>query len=263
MIGLRGKPKIEVRGLNLQFPGKVRGSTVDVLRGVDLVVAEGEFVCLVGPSGCGKSTLLNVIGGFLSPTAGTVEIDGEAVSAPDPRRVFIFQENGVFPWLSVEENIGFGLGKMPANEKRETVARYVEMMRLTGFERSYPRELSGGMKQRVELARALSTEPDVLYMDEPFGALDYLTRLRLRAELVQLWQRIDPTILFVTHDVEEAVQLADRIVVMEQRPSRIREIVPVTLPRPRDPVDPEYQRLRDRIFALMGLDHMGLAGGGR
>ncbi len=258
----RAKPKIEVRGLDLKFPGKVRGSVVDVLRGIDLAVADGEFVCLVGPSGCGKSTLLNVVGGFLSPTAGTVEIDGEEVSAPDPRRIFIFQENGVFPWLTVEENIGFGLGKIPASERREIVARYVEIMRLSGFERSYPRELSGGMKQRVEIARALATEPDVLYMDEPFGALDYLTRLRLRAELVQLWQRIDPTILFVTHDVEEAVQLADRIVVMEQRPSRIREIVPVPLPRPRDPDDPEYQRLRDRIFALMGLDHLGLSGAG-
>jgi NitT/TauT family transport system ATP-binding protein len=259
---MNAKPKIEVRGLELKFPGKVPNSTVDVLRGVDLAVAEGEFVCLVGPSGCGKSTLLNIVGGFLAPTVGSVEIDGEAVSAPDPRRVFIFQENGVFPWLTVEENIGFGLGHRPGAERREIVARYVEMMRLSGFERSYPRELSGGMKQRVELARALATEPDVLYMDEPFGALDYLTRLRLRAELVQLWQRIDPTILFVTHDVEEAVQLADRIVVMEQRPSRIREIVPVPLPRPRDPVDPEYQRLRDRIFALLGLDHLGLKNDG-
>jgi NitT/TauT family transport system ATP-binding protein len=256
------RAKIEIRDLALNFPGKSRGSTVDVLRGIDLTVAAGEFVCLVGPSGCGKSTLLNVVGGFLTPTSGSVEIDGEAVSAPDPRRVFIFQENGVFPWLTVAENIGFGLGKKPPAERREIVRRYVETMRLTGFERSYPRELSGGMKQRVELARALATEPDVLYMDEPFGALDYLTRLRLRAELVQLWQRIDPTILFVTHDVEEAVQLADRIVVMEQRPSRIREIVPVPLPRPRDPADPEYQRLRDRIFALLGLDHLGLSGGG-
>lgn len=254
----RKTPKIAVRGLELKFPGKVRGTTIDVLKSVDLGVAEGEFVCLVGPSGCGKSTLLNVIGGFLPPTAGTVEIDGEVVDAPDPRRVFIFQENGVFPWLTVEENIGFGLGKVSPEQRREVVARYVEMMRLSGFERSYPRELSGGMKQRVEIARALATEPDILYMDEPFGALDYLTRLRLRAELVQLWQRIDPTILFVTHDVEEAVQLADRIVVMEQRPSRIREIVPVPLPRPRDPDDPEYRRLRDRIFALMGLDHLGL-----
>jgi NitT/TauT family transport system ATP-binding protein len=256
----QAKPKIEVRGLELKFPGKARGSTVDVLRSIDLTVATGELVCLVGPSGCGKTTLLNVVGGFLAPTSGAIEIDGETVSAPDPRRVFIFQENGVFPWLTVEENIGFGLGAKPAAERREIVRRYVEMMRLSGFERSYPRELSGGMKQRVELARALATEPDVLYMDEPFGALDYLTRLRLRAELVQLWQRIDPTILFVTHDVEEAVQLADRIVVMEQRPSRIREIVPVPLPRPRVPADPEYQRLRDRIFALMGLDHLGLNG---
>ncbi|HXU34515.1 MAG TPA: ABC transporter ATP-binding protein [Thermoanaerobaculia bacterium] len=256
------QPKIEIRGLNLQFPGKSRGSTVDVLRGIDLAVADGEFVCLVGPSGCGKTTLLNVVGGFLPPTSGKVEIDGEAVSAPDPRRVFIFQENGVFPWLTVEENIGFGLGKKPEAERRAIVRQYIEIMRLSGFERSYPRELSGGMKQRVELARALATEPDVLYMDEPFGALDYLTRLRLRAELIQLWQRIDPTILFVTHDVEEAVQLADRIVVMEQRPSRIREVVPVPLPRPRDPGDPQYQRLRDRIFALMGLDPLGLDGDG-
>ena len=147
--------------------------------------------------------------------------------APDPKRIFIFQENAVFPWLTVEENVGFGVKRATAAERRELIEHYIEMVGLTGFGKAFPRELSGGMRQRVEIARALAAEPDVLFMDEPFGALDYLTRLRLRHELIQIWQREKRTVLFVTHDVEEAVQLADRVVVMGKRPSRIRAIVPV------------------------------------
>jgi ABC-type nitrate/sulfonate/bicarbonate transport system ATPase subunit len=225
------------------------------LRHFSLEVHDGEFVCLLGPSGCGKSTLLNVIGGFLPPTAGVVRIDGEPVTGPDPRRIFVFQERGVFPWLSVEGNIGFGLGRLPRAERHERVRHYVEMVGLGGFEKTYPHELSGGMKQRVEVARALAVNPDVLYLDEPFGALDSITRLTLRAELLRIWQAERKTILFVTHDIEESVQLADRVVVMSQRPATIRRIVPIDIPHPRDLSSRRYLELRDGIFEEIGLAH--------
>jgi NitT/TauT family transport system ATP-binding protein len=251
------RPKIAVHGLWMTFEGKGNRQPVHVLEDITLEVRDGEFVVLVGPSGCGKSTLLNIAGGFLAATQGEIRVDGQPVSAPDPRRIFIFQENAVFPWLTVEENIGFGVKRPTAAERRALIEHYVEMVGLTGFGKSFPRELSGGMRQRVEIARALAAEPDVLFMDEPFGALDYLTRLRLRAELIQIWQREKRTVLFVTHDVEEAVQLADRIVVMGKRPSRIRAILPVETPRPRDLDDPVCRALRDEVFGVMGLDHQG------
>jgi NitT/TauT family transport system ATP-binding protein len=260
------RPKISVRGVWMTFPAKDRSAQdVHVLEDITLDVREGEFICLVGPSGCGKSTLLNIAGGFLAATEGELLVDGRPVAGPDPKRIFIFQENGVFPWMTVEENVAFGVKRSTEAERRELVRHYVEMVGLTGFDRAYPQELSGGMKQRVEIARALAAEPDVLFMDEPFvlfmdepfGALDYLTRLRLRHELIQIWQRERRTVLFVTHDVEEAVQLADRVVVMGRRPSRIRAILPVPVPRPRDLDDPVCRKLRDEIFGIMGLDHYG------
>jgi NitT/TauT family transport system ATP-binding protein len=248
-------PKIAFTGLARSFPGQ-NGEAIPVLADIDLAVPEGAFVCLVGPSGCGKSTLLNIAAGFLPASRGEVRIDGEPVRAPHPRRLFIFQESSVFPWLTVAENIAFGL-RGSAAERREAVAGWVERMGLAGFEAAYPRQLSGGMKQRVELARALACRPDVLFMDEPFGALDSLTRLRLRAELIELWQREKPTVLFVTHDVDEAVQLANCIVVLSPRPARIRQLVPVALPQPRDPDAPDYLELRDRVLALLGVDRLG------
>jgi len=250
--------KISVRKLWMQYAGKTKKApATNVLEDITLDIRDGEFICLVGPSGCGKSTLLNIMGGFLKQTTGDILVDGHPVAGPDPRRIFIFQENGVFPWLSVEDNIGFGVRRSTAAERRELVEHYIEMVGLTGFAKSFPRELSGGMRQRVEIARALAAEPDVLFMDEPFGALDYLTRLRLRAELTQIWQREKRTVIFVTHDVEEAVQLADRVVVMGRRPARIRAIVPVDAERPRDMDDPACRSLRDEIFGVMGLDHRG------
>jgi NitT/TauT family transport system ATP-binding protein len=249
--------KIAVRGLWMTFASKGERQPVHVLEDINLDVRDSELVVLVGPSGCGKSTLLNIAGGFLSATQGGIQVDGQPVTGPDPRRIFIFQENAVFPWLTVEENIGFGVKRPTDAERRELIEHYIEMVGLVGFGKAFPRELSGGMRQRVEIARALAAEPDILFMDEPFGALDYLTRLRLRAELIQIWQREKRTILFVTHDVEEAVQLADRIVVMGKRPSRIRAIVPVEVPRPRDLDDPILRILRDEIFEVMGLDHFG------
>jgi NitT/TauT family transport system ATP-binding protein len=251
------RTKIAVRGVWMTFEGKGGRQPVHVLEDITLEVRDGEFVVLVGPSGCGKSTLLNIAAGFLPASQGEIQVDGRPVTEPDPRRIFIFQENAVFPWLNVEENIGFGVKRATAAERRALIDHYIEMVGLTGFGKSFPRELSGGMRQRVEIARALAAEPDVLFMDEPFGALDYLTRLRLRAELIQIWQREKRTVLFVTHDVEEAVQLADRVVVMGKRPSRIRAIVPVEAPRPRDLDDPLCRALRDEIFGVMGLDHQG------
>ncbi|HEX2832357.1 MAG TPA: ABC transporter ATP-binding protein [Thermoanaerobaculia bacterium] len=241
--------KVEIRNIGMAF-GSVR-----VLENIELGVNAGEFVCLLGPSGCGKSTLLNIVGGFIPPTEGTVTIDGEPVTGPDPRRIFVFQERGVFPWLTVEQNIGFGLFKQSDAEKRERIAHYVQLVGLRGFEKSYPRELSGGMKQRLEVARALAVNPDVLYLDEPFGALDSITRLQMRRELLRIWHAERKTILFVTHDIEESVQLADRVVVLSARPGRVQSIVNIDIPHPRDLSDPRYIALRDEIFGEIGLAH--------
>jgi NitT/TauT family transport system ATP-binding protein len=232
-----------------------RFGAVEVLRNVDLDVREGEFVCILGPSGCGKSTLLNIVAGFIAPTEGEVSIDGVRVTGPDPRRIFVFQERGVFPWLTVEQNVGFGLYRLRNGEKHERIAHYVKLVGLSGFEKAYPGELSGGMKQRLEVARALAVHPDVLYLDEPFGALDSITRLQMRRELLRIWQAEKKTILFVTHDIEESVQLADRVVVMSQRPARIQRIIDVDIPHPRDLSAPRYIQLRDALFAEIGLAH--------
>ncbi|MGI8783692.1 MAG: ABC transporter ATP-binding protein [Acidobacteriota bacterium] len=231
------------------------GNRVEVLEDISLDVHEGEFVCVLGPSGCGKSTLLNIVGGFIQPTRGTVSIDGEPVTAPDPRRIFVFQERGVFPWMTVEGNIGFGLFKLSAHERKKRIAHYVELVGLKGFEHAYPQELSGGMKQRVEVARALAVNPDVLYLDEPFGALDSITRLIMRGELLRIWGAERKTILFVTHDIDESVQLADRVIVMSARPARISRIVDIDIAHPRDISSPRYLELRDRIFSEIGLAH--------
>jgi ABC-type nitrate/sulfonate/bicarbonate transport system ATPase subunit len=233
----------------------MRFGAMEVLQHITLGAEEGEFLCIVGPSGCGKSTLLNIAGGFLAPGGGSVTIDGEAVTAPDRRRIFVFQERGVFPWLTVEGNIGFGLFDMAADERQARVAQYIDLVGLKGFEKSYPRELSGGMKQRVEVARALAVNPDVLFLDEPFGALDSITRLQMRSELLRIWRAERKTVLFVTHDIEESVQLADRVVVMSARPGRIRRVVDIDIAHPRDLSSPRYIELRDLIFGEIGLAH--------
>lgn len=246
-------PIIEVRDVWMSFPGKRMGEAVHVLESVNLTVHEGEFVVIVGPSGCGKSTLLNAIGGFVTPTSGSVLVEGAPVAGPDARRIFVFQENGVFPWLTVEQNIAFGLDAHTPEKRNEIVAHYIELVGLAGFGTSYPRELSGGMRQRVEIARAMAANPHIIYMDEPFGALDFITRLKMRSDLVSLWQREKKTILFVTHDIEEAVQLADRVLVMSRRPATVSMDIRVDLPRPRDLDSPGYIEARDRIFHSMGM----------
>jgi NitT/TauT family transport system ATP-binding protein len=247
------KTKVAIEGINMVF--RRDGNTVDVLKNINLDVRKGEFVCILGPSGCGKSTLLNIVAGFNKPSSGEVRIDSQLVQGPDSRRIFVFQERGVFPWLTVEGNIGFGLFKLSKEEKEQRIAYYVKLVGLEGFEKTYPQELSGGMKQRVEVARALAVNPDVLFLDEPFGALDSITRLGMRSELLRIWEVERKTILFVTHDIEEAVQLADRVVVMSTRPASIRRIVEVDIPHPRDISSARYLELRDGIFEEIGLAH--------
>jgi NitT/TauT family transport system ATP-binding protein len=250
---LAQQPAVCVRDLWMTYPGPRAGQAVDVLERINVEVQRGEFVCFVGMSGCGKTTLLNIIAGFLKATRGEVLVEGQPVRGPDPRRLFIFQEGGVFPWLTVTENIGFGLAHKSKDERRQIVRHYIEMVGLIGFEHAYPQELSGGMRQRVEIARALAANPEVIYMDEPFGALDYFTRYKMRADLVRLWQQEQKTILFVTHDIDEAIQLAGRVVVLRRRPATIEADVPIDLPRPRDLSSPGYLEARDRILAAMGL----------
>ncbi len=246
-------PKVSIRDLSMRFP--TDGSHIEVLSSIDLEVKDGELVCILGPSGCGKSTLLNVVGGFLKATGGAVLIDGREVAGPDPRRIFVFQERGVFPWLTVEGNVGFGLFRLAAGERAERIAHYVKLVGLSGFENAYPQELSGGMKQRLEVARALAVNPDVLFLDEPFGALDSITRLVMRSELLRIRRAEKKTILFVTHDIDESVQLADRVVVMSTRPATIRRIVDIDMPHPRDLSAPRYIELRDMLFEEIGLAH--------
>ena len=245
--------KLSVRDVSMVFHRD--GKATSVLQDIQLDIEGGEFVCLVGPSGCGKSTLLNLMAGFLSPSRGEVRADGEIVTGPDVRRIFVFQERGVFPWLTVEGNIGFGLSGLARAERRQRIEHYVQMVGLRGFEKTYPGDLSGGMKQRLEVARALAVNPDMLLLDEPFGALDSLTRLAMRGELLRIQRAERKTIVFVTHDIDEAVQLADRVVVMSARPATIRNIVSVAMPHPRDLSSPRYLELRDGLLDEIGMAH--------
>jgi NitT/TauT family transport system ATP-binding protein len=250
------RPPVPSRKLRLEHVGMVfdnDGKSFSVLDDINLDVSDGEFVCFVGPSGCGKSTLLNLMGGFLSQTSGSITIDGQAVHGPDPRRILVFQERGVFPWLTVQGNIGFGLSALSRPERDQRIAHYVQMVRLQGFEHTYPADLSGGMKQRLQVARALAVNPDILYLDEPFGALDSVTRLIMRGELLRIWQTERRTIIFVTHDIDEAVQLADRVVVLSSRPAKIEDILTIDIAHPRNISSPRYLQLRDELMSKIGL----------
>lgn len=245
------KPKIDVRDLWKRFDGQ--GAVIEVLSGVSFQVHDGEFVCFLGPSGSGKSTLLQIIAGFDAPSRGEVLVDGEAVTGPNPKRIYVFQESGIFPWLQVRQNIGLGLGTLHPLERKRIVSHYIEMVGLSGFEAAYPHELSGGMKQRVQVARALAVNPDILYMDEPFGALDSLTRLKIRAELVRIWERERRTILFVTHDIDEAIQLATKVIIVTPRPARVQTVIEVSLSRPRDLESGAYLTIKEQICQEMGV----------
>lgn len=245
---------VAVRNVGVTFAGSGTGPEIPVLNEINLEIRRGEFICFVGPSGCGKTTLLNVIGGFLRANRGEVFVEGEPVRGPDPRRIFIFQEGGVFPWLTVQDNVGFGIARKSHADRTWIIRHYIEMVGLNGFETAYPHELSGGMRQRVEIARALAADPEIIYMDEPFGALDYFTRMKMRSDLLRIWQHERKTVLFVTHDVDEALQLADRIYVLGPRPARIELMLPVALERPRDPDVAAYLQLRGRILDALGVN---------
>lgn len=227
-----------------------KASEFYALKDVSLDIREGEFVTLVGPSGCGKSTILNIIAGFEKADRGDVLFEGKPITGAGPERLVLFQDPGLFPWLNVQQNIEFGMkvAGVPKAERRDRAMKYLEMVHLRKFRRSYPFQLSGGMKQRTAIARALAVEPRMLLMDEPFAALDPRTRDLLHLELQRLWIETKKTIVFVTHSVEEAVRLADRIVIMASQPGRIRKVVPVSLPHPRDFFDPALIELRSLIL---------------
>ncbi len=247
--------RISVKNLWKAFAGQ-RGS-LSVLEGVELTVANGEFVAIVGPSGCGKTTLLNIIAGFDRPDQGEVTVDGMPVTGPSPKRIVISQQGSVFPWLTVRQNLMFGLNGLPQAERRRLADHYVALVGLQGFEKAFPYELSGGMLKRVEVARALVMKPEILYMDEPFAALDALTRFRMRLELLRILAQERPTSLLVTHDVEEAIHLADRILVLSARPAKIQAISEVAFPHPRKLLSEPVVKLKEQILRELGLEDAG------
>jgi ABC-type nitrate/sulfonate/bicarbonate transport system ATPase subunit len=246
------RPKIEVRSVSKTF--QTRGGRVPVLDDLSFSVADGEFVAVIGPSGCGKSTLLSVLAGFERPDSGEVRVDDEPVREPRRKGIFIFQQPSLFPWLDLEQNVVFGLNGQPAETRQSLVTHYIALVGLDGFERAFPNQLSGGMQQRAELARALIVKPEILYLDEPFGALDALTRLRMRSELLRILSRERHTVLLVTHDVEEALQLADRVLVLSARPARIQHVVELKVPRPRALSNPDLLALKASILRELGVD---------
>ncbi len=223
-----------ISGVGRVFPGVRGGKPVTALQPTDLSVPSDDFVTILGPSGCGKSTLLRIVAGLDRPTSGTVTLDGRPVTGPGPDRGMVFQSYTLFPWLTIEDNIGFGLREKGASaaEARETVAYYVDQVGLTGFEKHWPKQLSGGMQQRTAIARALANDPKILLLDEPFGALDNQTRGLMQELLLGIWERQHKMVLFVTHDIEEAIFVGSRIVTMSARPGRIKSIIPVDLPHP-------------------------------
>lgn len=234
----------------------VETDRITVLAGLDLAIRRGEFITLVGPSGSGKSVFLDIVGGLTPATGGRAEIDGQLIDKPDPRLAYVFQQYALFPWRTALENVEYalevrGVGKA---ERRATAREYLALFGLGGFEDRYPAQLSGGMQQRVAIARSLSVDPEVLLMDEPFAALDAQTRDILQSELLRIWERIGCTVIFVTHSIEEAVYLADRVVALTARPGRVKEIIPVDLPRPRDPDirnSPEFAAYRGRVWDVL------------
>ena len=223
------------------------------LKDINLEVPQGQFVCLLGPSGCGKSTLLNAVAGFAPPTSGTITADGKLVTGPGPERGMVFQEYALFPWMTVADNVAFGLEikGMPKGEINAVVDKLLGMLSLQDFRSRFPKDLSGGMRQRVAIARVLALDSPIMLMDEPFGALDALTRRNLQDELLRIWSELKKTIIFVTHSIEEAIYLADRIVVMTYRPGTVKRDLIVDLPRMRDPAAAEFNALKRELGQLV------------
>ena len=249
-------PQVVVENVRKTFSSK--GREIVALAGIDLTISSGEFVAVLGPSGCGKSTLLNALAGFSLPTSGRVIANGAEVTHPGPDRGMVFQEYALFPWMTVAENIAFGLEikKMKKQLIREQVDTLLEKLQLLEFRDRFPKDLSGGMKQRVAIARVLALDPPIMLMDEPFGALDALTRRTMQDELLRIWMEFRKTIVFVTHGIEESIYLADRVVVMTYRPGTIKRLVPVELSRPRDVASPRFIALQKEVSALVMEEQM-------
>lgn len=244
---------IQIRGVTKQFgTGQAR---VTALQDVTLEFGESDFVCLLGPSGCGKTTLLNMLAGFEQPSTGAIGAFGDQITEPGADRTIMFQDYALFPWLNVTQNIEYGLKRkgLPAEERRRISTHYVRLIDLVGFELKYPRQLSGGMRQRVALARALAVQPRILLMDEPFAALDSFTRERMQDELVRVWQAERKAVIFVTHSIDEAIKLADKIVVMSARPGRVSRVIAITAPRPRDLDSPDNIAIARQIRDILHL----------
>ncbi len=242
---------INISGVNKVF--YTGGKPLVALQDIDLIIPAGQFTCLLGPSGCGKSTLLNAIAGFALPSTGNISASGALVTGPGPDRGMVFQEYALFPWMTVEQNVAFGL-EIKGQDKgtiERTVSELLGMLNLSEFRQRFPKDLSGGMRQRVAIARVLALDSPIMLMDEPFGALDALTRRNLQDELLRIWSKLNKTILFVTHSIEEAIYLADRIVVMTYRPGTVKRDLLVDLPRLRDPSAPEFNAIKRELGHLV------------
>jgi NitT/TauT family transport system ATP-binding protein len=248
-------PIIEIKDVSKVF--KLQDQTINALADANLTIGKGEFICLIGASGCGKSTLLRIMAGFEQPTRGEALMWGKPIDGPDPSRGMVFQDYALFPWLSVRDNIGFGPSSrgLSRGEVTATVDKFVELVGLQKFANAYPHQLSGGMKQRVAIARVLANDAELVLMDEPFGALDAMTRERLQDELLEIWERTGLTVVFVTHSIEEAIFLAGRVVVMTPGPGRIESDNPLDLPRPRDVASPEFNVIRRALGAKLHSHH--------
>lgn len=242
---------LEIKGLSKTF--SVKGKTFEALYDVNFSVGDKEFMCLLGPSGCGKTTLLRIMAGLERPTSGAVLLDGEPIEGPAPQRGMVFQEYSLFPWRTILDNVAFGLELqgVSKDERYDKARKYLKVVGLEEFENSYPHELSGGMKQRVAIVRALVNNPKALFMDEPFGALDAQTRNVMQAELLRIWQEQQKTVVFVTHSVDEAIYLADRVVIMSARPGQINEILEIEIPRPRVRTSSEVNWYRQRVLHVL------------
>jgi NitT/TauT family transport system ATP-binding protein/sulfonate transport system ATP-binding protein len=256
--------KLSIEGVSRTFAGVRGGEPVKALLPTDLAVNANDFITILGPSGCGKSTLLRIVAGLDRPTTGKVLLDGRPVTRPGPDRGMVFQSYTLFPWLTVAENIAFGLRekRMPEKEQREIVAGYIDLVGLKGFENHWPKQLSGGMQQRTAIARALANDPEILLLDEPFGALDNQTRGLMQELLLGIWERAKKTVLFVTHDIEEAIFMASRVVVMSARPGRIKSDVAVDLKHPRHytiKTSPEFSALKARLTEDIRVEAMRTA----
>jgi len=256
--------KISVQGVRKTF--QLKNEEFVALEHVDLAIADNEFVTVVGPSGCGKSTLMNILAGLETPTSGHALVDGREVSSPGPERGVIFQQYALFPWLTVRKNVEFGLkvARVPKAQRRERADYFIRMVGLEQFADALPKMLSGGMKQRCAIARAYAVNPSILLMDEPFGALDALTRVKLQEQLLDTWNREKRTVMFITHDVDEAVFLSNRVIVMAARPGRIYDVIDVNLPYPRNEdvrLSPEFGELRNRVWHSVYHQEPGVSAG--